>query len=167
MTLPRQTGSRRTTRQSAPPPTGSWALSAQSRERMQRQGQKNTRPERQLRIELTRLGQRYRLQVRPEPDLRSRVDIAFIGPRVAVDVRGCFWHACPIHGTRPKANAPRWAEKLDKNVARDAATVEALTARGWHVEIVWEHEDMAEAARRIETVVRSRRARNNPGRSVA
>lgn len=135
----------------------SWASSPESRHRMQRQKQKDTKPERILRTELTRLGQRYRLQVRPEPDVRSRLDIVFIGPRVAVDVRGCFWHGCPTHGTRPKSNAARWGAKLDRNIERDAETVSALAEKGWHVEVVWEHDDMVEAARRIAQVVTARR----------
>lgn len=165
MTLDGSTGPHRQTQATTPGP-GSWASSPESRRRMQRQGQKNTRPERELRAELTRLGYRYRLQRRPEADLRSRLDIVFVRPRVAVDVRGCFWHGCPTHGTRPKANASRWSEKLDRNIERDAATVEALTARGWLVEIVWEHEDMHEAALRVAASVDARRgvkARTQPG----
>jgi DNA mismatch endonuclease Vsr len=156
MTLDGSTDRRRT--EEASDAASSWASSSTSRTRMQRQTQKNTRPERELRRELTLLGQRYRLQVRPEPDLRSRIDIVFIGARVAVDVRGCFWHGCPTHGTRPKANSTRWAEKLDRNVERDATTVAALTDRGWRVEIVWEHEDMAAAAKRVAAAVMSRRS---------
>lgn len=134
----------------------SWASSEQSRARMQRQRQKDTRPEMALRRELTRLGMRYRLQRRPEADLRARMDLVFLGPRVAVDVRGCFWHACPEHGTRPKANASRWQDKLAANVARDQRTVDELTRRGWAVVIVWEHEDMASAAEQVASVVRQR-----------
>jgi DNA mismatch endonuclease Vsr len=148
------------------PRGASWASSEQSRARMQRQRQKDTRPEMALRRELTRLGMRYRLQRRPEADLRARMDLVFIGPRVAVDVRGCFWHACPVHGTRPKANASRWQEKLERNVARDQATVEALTLRGWLVVVVWEHEDMRAAADRIKSAVQQRPPRP-PSTSVS
>ncbi len=73
--------------------------------------------------------------------------------RVAVYVDGCFWHRCPIHATDPKNNADWWAEKLAGNVARDRATDAALTAAGWQVVRIWEHEDPVCAADRVQTVL--------------
>ena len=75
--------------------------------------------------------------------LRSKVsgvpgpDILFRNRRVAVFVDGCFWHRCPEHATFPKANEQFWAEKLDKNVARDRSTDERLRELGWTVVRVW------------------------------
>ncbi len=138
------------------PSKPSWASSAGSRRRMRSQRSKNTKPEVALRRALYSRGMRYRLQHRPDPSLRIRVDIAFIGAKVVVDARGCFWHSCPEHRTFPKANAERWADKLRRNVVRDAETEATLAAAGWHVEVVWEHDDPVEAADRIEKVVRER-----------
>lgn len=135
----------------------SWASSEGTRRRMRAQRGKNTKPELTLRRLLHRRGLRYRLQVRPDRQLRSRIDIAFMAEKVAVDVRGCFWHGCPSHGTAPSANAERWANKLAENADRDAKTVRALTDLGWHVEVVWEHEDPWAAAERIGTTVMTRR----------
>ena len=70
-------------------------------------------------------------------------------------VDGCFWHACPEHGTSPKANAEWWSEKLARNVARDADTDEYLASQGWRVLRFWEHEDMRAAADVVEQAVRS------------
>jgi len=137
-------------------PKTSWASSDTSKRRMQAQKSKNTKPELAIRRALHGMGLRYRVQYRPDPKMRVRVDLAFIGAKVAVDVRGCFWHSCPKHRTFPKANAERWAAKLAKNVERDAATVSRLTEAGWHVEVVWEHEDPVAAAKRIAGIVRSR-----------
>lgn len=137
----------------------SWASSEAARRRMQSTPQRNTSPEIRLRRALSDLGLRYRLQTRVEPSLRWRSDIAFKGARVVVDVRGCFWHACDSHRTSPKANAERWAEKLRSNRDRDDRMVQELSARGWTVLVVWEHEDAAEAARRIQIVVDHRRRR--------
>lgn len=81
----------------------------------------------------------------------------FPGPKVAVDVRGCFWHACPEHRSLPKANAAWWEAKLARNVERDRETEAALRAEGWCVVVVWEHEDPQLAAERVEACVRSRR----------
>lgn len=145
------------TRPALVPATRSWASSDGARRRMKSQRGKDTKPEFALRRSLHRRGFRYRLQVRPSEALRSRVDIAFMTEKVAVDVRGCFWHRCALHGTAPMANAERWADKLDRNVARDAHTVKVLTELGWHVEVVWEHEDPEKAAERVATAVLLRR----------
>lgn len=138
-------------------PSESWASSEGSRRRMRAQNQRNTKPEVTIRRLLHGRGLRYRLQVRPSPRMRQRIDVAFMSEKVAVDIRGCFWHRCPLHGTAPSANAQRWADKLAGNVARDADTVQTLSDLGWEVVVVWEHEDPTEAADRIESVVMARR----------
>ena len=102
-------------------------------QRMSRQATRDTAPELALRSRLHCLGLRYRVHVRPLPELRRTADIVFAGARVAVFVDGCFWHSCPVHGTAPIANGEWWATKLQKNVERDADTDRCLTAAGWHV----------------------------------
>jgi DNA mismatch endonuclease (patch repair protein) len=80
------------------------------------------------------------------------------GPaRVAVDVRGCFWHGCEQHGTWPRTNADWWKDKITRNRDRDRDTVERLESARWLVVVVWEHEDPAMAAENIYSIVRSRR----------
>jgi DNA mismatch endonuclease (patch repair protein) len=73
-------------------------------------------------------------------------------------VDGCFWHSCPEHRTSPKANSEWWEMKLLKNEQRDRETDEVLTAAGWKVIRVWEHEDPLVAARRIRKIVERRRS---------
>lgn len=124
---------------------------------MQLQRERDTQPEVALRRALHARGLRYRVQGRPIPGIRRTIDIVFGPSRVAVEVRGCFWHACPAHATYPKANAEWWAEKLERNRYRDAETELCLSEAGWHLEVVWEHEDAEEAADRVERVVRRRR----------
>jgi DNA mismatch endonuclease (patch repair protein) len=68
---------------------------------------------------------------------------------LVVDVRGCFWHRCPLHGSSPKANSDWWTEKLARNTARDAETEALLRAAGWRLVVVWEHEDPVAAADRV------------------
>jgi DNA (cytosine-5)-methyltransferase 1 len=139
--------------------TTSWASSPGSRRRMQSQRQRDTAPELRLRRALRELEVGgYRLQYRPEQGLRARLDIVFPGAKVAVDVRGCFWHSCSTHGTAPRANAERWAEKLARNVDRDRANEAALTEAGWQVIVVWEHDDVIATAGQIAQAVRQRRA---------
>ena len=123
--------------------------------RMKSQPRRDTAPERALRSELWRRGLRYRVDLKVI-GRRRRVDIVFTRAKVAVFVDGCFWHSCPLHATAPKANREWWQEKLAANVERDRTTDEALTAEGWHVMRVWEHEPVEMAAGRIEAAVRQR-----------
>src|SRR5215207_10089041 len=93
--------------------------SAAALRRMQKQRQSGTRPELAIRRLLHARGLRYRVDAPlPIPHLRRRADLLFAGPKVAVFVDGCYWHCCPVHATKPKANAQWWAEKLAKNVER-------------------------------------------------
>lgn len=55
-------------------------------------------------------------------------------------VDACFWHACPIHATRPRNNAAFWRQKLAANRARDREVNRVLRAAGWRVLRIWEHE---------------------------
>jgi DNA mismatch endonuclease (patch repair protein) len=103
----------------------------------------DTKPEMALRRALHGQGFRYRKDYRLDLDgARVRPDIAFTARRVAVFVDGCFWHACPEHGTKPASNTWYWGPKLARNVERDRAADAALQAAGWHVVRVWEHEPL-------------------------
>ncbi len=123
---------------------------------MERQGRRDTKPERALRRELWRRGVRYRVDVAPISGLRRRADLVFSRTKVAVYVDGCYWHSCPVHATVPKANQAWWVAKLEANVERDRDTDSRLRDAGWVVVRIWEYEEVAEAADRIEAVVRSR-----------
>ena len=85
------------------------------------------------------LGLRFRVEYRID-SLRRRTDIVFTRWKVAVFIDGCFWHACPIHSTVPKANRDWWVAKLQANVARDRDTNAQLLRLGWRVVRIWEHE---------------------------
>jgi DNA mismatch endonuclease (patch repair protein) len=125
---------------------------------MSRQRRRDTAPEVALRRELHARGHRYRLG-RPVPGApRRTIDIAFTASKVAVFVDGCFWHACPMHGTAPRANSGWWAAKLEQNTRRDRETDEQLRGLGWTVVRVWEHEAVSEAIAKIELALQSRRA---------
>jgi DNA mismatch endonuclease, patch repair protein len=123
-------------------------------ERMSRVRRRDTAPELELRSELHRRGLRYRVDRRPFKGIPSRADLVFGPSKVAVYVDGCFWHSCPEHGTMPRSNEAFWQEKLARNQERDAATNAALAEQGWTVVRVWEHEEIAEAADRVEVAVR-------------
>ncbi|RVW00307.1 very short patch repair endonuclease [Rhodococcus xishaensis] len=121
--------------------------------RMRAQRRRDTAPEVALRRELHRRGVRFFVDRAPLPGLRRRADLVFPRRRVAVYVDGCFWHSCPQHATFPRNNAQWWADKLAANVARDRDTDSRLAAADWRVVRVWEHEDPAEAAGRVQAAL--------------
>ncbi|HEY3733775.1 MAG TPA: very short patch repair endonuclease [Streptosporangiaceae bacterium] len=119
----------------------------------------DTKPELALRRALHKLGYRYRKDYRLDLEVRRvRPDIAFTARRVAVFVDGCFWHACPEHGSKPKNNDWYWTPKLARNVERDRAADEALRAAGWQVVRVWEHESLEAAVAAVIAAVGTRPA---------
>src|SRR5262249_18345326 len=97
----------------------------------------NTSPERRIRKVLWSLGLRYRVHARIG---RSRPDILFIRPKVAIFVDGCFWHGCPEHYVRPRSREAFWAQKLRSNVLRDCRQTVFLESQGWTILRFWEHE---------------------------
>jgi DNA mismatch endonuclease (patch repair protein) len=115
----------------------------------------DTKPELALRHALHRLGYRYRKDYRLDLDggRRVRPDIAFTARKVAVFVDGCFWHACPEHGSKPRANEWYWGPKLIKNVERDRVNDAALILAGWTVVRLWEHVPVDEAVGTVVTAL--------------
>ncbi len=115
----------------------------------------DTKPELALRRALHRLGYRYRKDYRLDLDggRRVRPDIAFTARKVAIFVDGCFWHACPQHGSKPRANEWYWGPKLLANVERDRVNDTALTTAGWTVVRLWEHLSLEEAVATVVTAL--------------
>jgi DNA mismatch endonuclease, patch repair protein len=116
----------------------------------------DTKPEIALRRALHALGYRYRKDFRLDLSAGRRVrpDIAFTRLKVAVFVDGCFWHACPDHGSKPKNNEWYWSPKLLRNVERDRAADAALTADGWQVVRLWEHVPLDDAVSAVLEALR-------------
>ena len=121
---------------------------------MQGNRRTDTKPELALRSALHALGYRYRKDFRMDLPLRRvRPDIAFTRRKVAVFVDGCFWHACPEHGSQPKNNEWYWSPKLRKNVERDRAADDALIQAGWTVVRLWEHVPVTDAVAAVVEAV--------------
>lgn len=134
------------------------ASSAATAKVMRRTKRRDTGPELRLRSALHRRGVRFLVDTAPRGgNRRRRVDILIRGPRIAVFVDGCFWHSCPEHAHLPRSNRGWWRRKLEGVVRRDRDADAELTAAGWLVVRVWEHEDPEAAADRIEQLVRGRR----------
>ena len=97
---------------------------------------RNTKPEVAVRKALHANGYRFRLHPR---DLPGCPDVVLPRYRLAVFVHGCFWHGHDCRrGRKPSSNTGFWNVKLTRNVERDRAAAEALSAAGWAVETVWE-----------------------------
>jgi DNA mismatch endonuclease, patch repair protein len=125
------------------------------------------RPEARLRSDLHSRGLRFRKNAPIRGNgWTVRPDIVFPRLRIAVFLDGCFWHACPKHGTTPRVNQHYWLAKLERNVARDRLNNDRLREAGWHVIRIWEHVATAEAAEVVEQEVRLRR-RTLTGRPAA
>lgn len=120
---------------------------------------RDTGPELAIRRRLHAAGLRYRVSpaLRIGPGRPLRPDVVFGPARVAVFVDGCFWHGCPIHASWPARNGEFWRRKIENNRRRDAEQTERLSAAGWLVLRVWEHEDPDLAAARIASAVENRR----------
>jgi DNA mismatch endonuclease, patch repair protein len=129
----------------------------------------DTKPEVALRQALHRQGYRFRKDFRLDlaEGKRVRPDIAFTARRVAVFVDGCFWHACPEHGGKPAKNTWYWEPKLQRNVERDRLADAALSAAGWDVVRVWEHESLDAAVTAVlAALARSGLTRSGPERAA-
>lgn len=100
---------------------------------------KDTKPEMIVRRLPHSLGYRYRLH---RNDLPGKPDIVFIGRRKAIQIHGCFWHQHPGCKSAhvPLSRIEYWQPKLARNVTRDKANLEALSAAGWDVMVLWECE---------------------------
>lgn len=126
---------------------------------MRQQRSFDTSPEIAVRRALHRVGLRYRLHQPVVPGTRRRVDIAFRPSRVAVDVRGCYWHGHEheFEAYERKINLSYWGPKIAGNRQRDRDTEARLIAAGWILVVVWECEDPEEAAAHIAAIVNQRR----------
>lgn len=126
---------------------------------MQQQRSLNTGPEVALRRALHRRGLRFRVHRQIVPGTRRRVDIAFGPARIAVDVRGCYWHGHQheFDEYERRHNLHYWGPKIAGNRARDEDTERRLRDAGWELIVVWECEDIESAARRIARRIAVRR----------
>jgi DNA mismatch endonuclease (patch repair protein) len=143
-------------------PTYPKPSSAQASAAMRGNRKRETRPEVALRSLLHRLGLRYRKNLRIRlPALSVTPDIVFLAARVAVFVDGCYWHCCPLHGTRPQVNSAYWEAKLSGNLARDRRVDRSLSEAGWTVVRIWEHVAPATAAGEVVAAVEQGRRRTH------
>jgi DNA mismatch endonuclease (patch repair protein) len=94
-----------------------------------------TKPERELRELLDKLGVAYVYQAKVG---RWRVDFLIPDLRFIVEYRSCFWH--PHEGCRlskfPKSNESYWIPKLQRNMERDVRKDAELAGLGYRVFVI-------------------------------
>jgi DNA mismatch endonuclease (patch repair protein) len=126
-------------------------------ENMRRIRSKGMRPELAVRSMVHRMGYRFRLH---RKDLPGKPDLVFASRRKVIFVHGCFWHShrhCKAAHV-PRSNLGYWKPKLERNQARDAKSIEALSAAGWKSLVIWECEtkDGTNVRRRVAAFLRRR-----------
>ncbi len=122
---------------------------------MSRIKSRDTKPEIRLRSALHREGLRFRVC---RNDLPGRPDIVFPRQKLAIQVRGCFWHqhsGCKARRI-PGSNLEYWKPKLEATVKRDAEKDTELRSLGWQVLVFWECEILKDDL--IEKIVRDVKA---------
>lgn len=104
---------------------------------MSRIKSKNTRPELLVRQALHSIGIRYRIH---NKDLPGKPDISIKKYKLAVEIRGCFWHRhenCRL-SSYPKTNKSYWINKIEGNQKRDLKNKIKLEKSGYKVFVIWE-----------------------------
>lgn len=97
----------------------------------------DTKPEKQIRSALFRMGFRFRKNDRRYP---GTPDIVLPHYHAVIFVNGCFWHGhkgCKLFRI-PKTNVDYWQNKIAGNVVRDTKQIHDLIRDGWRVGVVWE-----------------------------
>lgn len=97
----------------------------------------DTKPEKQVRSLLHKMGYRFRLRRR---DLPGKPDIVLPKYKSVIFVHGCYWHRhdCPNGRRIPKSKLDFWLPKLNGNRDRDIKQQKELQDLGWRVLIIWE-----------------------------
>jgi DNA mismatch endonuclease, patch repair protein len=112
-------------------------FSAEKRSEVMRQiRSKDTRAEIVIHQALRKLGLRFKLH---DKKLPGKPDVVFPLKKLAIQVRGCFWHGhtC-IDGHQPKSRRSYWGPKLLGNIRRDRRNDRKLRRMGWRLLNIWE-----------------------------
>ncbi|USK45523.1 very short patch repair endonuclease [Cytobacillus oceanisediminis] len=98
---------------------------------------KGTKLEEKVSKALWAKGVRFRKNVK---GMVGTPDIAIKKYKIVIFIDSCFWHACEIHGNKPKKNVEFWEKKLQRNIERDKQQTQYYKEKGWNILRVWEHQ---------------------------
>ncbi|MCX6976062.1 MAG: very short patch repair endonuclease [Verrucomicrobia bacterium] len=113
---------------------------------------KDTAPELRVRSWLHKSGFRFRLHQR---NLPGTPDLVLSKHKVAIQVRGCFWHSHKCRkGKMPLTRREYWEPKLKRNRERDESNDKVLKGLGYRLYVVWECEikNPSQLASRMQSV---------------
>ena len=101
---------------------------------MSRIRSKNTRPEIAVRKYLSSKGYKYRLH---DKKLPGTPDIVLKRKKIAIQVRGCFWHghSCKL-ANYPKTNRKYWKDKINNNRKRDRKNDRLIKKMGYRLIVI-------------------------------
>ena len=97
---------------------------------------KNTLPEMMVRNYLYSKGYRYKIH---EIKLPGKPDIVLANKKIAIEVRGCFWHGhqCRL-ASIPRTNRSFWIKKIYRNKQRDNNNSKKIRKIGYNLIVVHE-----------------------------
>ena len=97
---------------------------------------KNTLPEMMVRNYLYSRGYRYKIH---EIKLPGKPDIVLANKKIAIEVRGCFWHGhqCRL-ASIPRTNRSFWIKKIYRNKQRDNNNSKKIRKIGYNLIVVHE-----------------------------
>ena len=97
---------------------------------------KNTWPEIMVRKYLYSNGYRYKIH---DVKLPGKPDIVIKNKKIAIEVRGCFWHGhrCKL-GSIPKTNRSFWIKKINDNKLRDKNNRNKIRKTGYNLIVIRE-----------------------------
>ena len=127
---------------------------------MSRISGKDTKPEITVRKYLTEKGVRYRKNVSGLP---GKPDIAIKKYKLAMEIRGCFWHGhsnCERFRL-PKSKTEFWADKISKNKNRDMANEIKLADLDFSLYVIWECEVLARNFEKADDFIKEYFKRRN------
>ena len=101
---------------------------------MSRIRSKNTGPEMVVRKYLSSKGYKYRLH---DKNLPGKPDIVLKKKKIAIQVRGCFWHGhnCKL-ANYPKTNRKYWKDKINNNRKRDRKNDRLIKKMGYQLIVI-------------------------------
>ncbi len=87
----------------------------------------------------------------------GRPDISIRKYRIAIFCDGDFWHGYDWENRRQSIRTHReyWILKIERNIAKDEEVNHILTAMGWHVIRLWEHEIRKDLDDSVDMIIRA------------
>ncbi|MCK5062154.1 DNA mismatch endonuclease Vsr [Candidatus Parcubacteria bacterium] len=87
-------------------------------------------------------------------EIKGKPDIVFMRSKVCVFLDSDFWHGWQFPRWKHLLKNDFWVDKIDRNRKRDQEVKRYLTARGWKVIRIWEHEIKKDVNQSIKKILK-------------